>query len=735
MPVVARRNFRFGPFELDTHTREIYKHGLKLKLQGHPIAILVMLLERPGELITREEIQQKLWPTENETFVDFEHGLNTAVRKLRQALGDEAETPQYIETLPRRGYRFVGSIAAEGFPQNPSTEPLGAVADAMLTGATSDFGNSTATAAAGSADANDPTVVDGGALRGRLSFRPILVLVLLPVLLGIAAWMLHFTWRRAEPLKVTGTKQLTFHGQVSYVGGVSANYRSIQTDGRRVYYTVAEQNPVRSISANGGEEAVIPTTFATPAILHISPDGSTLLVREIRANGREDTALWLVATNGEATRRLGDIEAQDAAFAPDGKTVAFAKGSGLYLTDLQGSRPAKLAEVPGHGYWLRWSPDGRRLRFSILDSERLRSTLWELGPDRNPHQLLKDWKSGTEVCCGIWSPDGKYFLFRSGGQYWYLPDSSVSVHPRADLLISMGNSTSAIAANPLENEIFTSVVIASSEVFEWDVKMNRPTVLISGLHPDLVEFSPDKQQIAYTKDADRGVELWLARSDGSNKRQIATSPVSVMMARYSPDGQKIAFMARQPDGPWKVYWVPLQGGEWRKIPEPPVNQADPNWSPDGQSILFGQPPEYGAEGGVPRKLYSYDIRAGKTTAVPGSEGLFSPRWSPDGRYIAAIAIDQRSMSLLDLATSKWSPLVGITANNPFWSPDSQWVYFSDNPDMVWRVRVSDFHLERVLQTPSPSNFTSCWANGFAPDGAVLLSCFDQRRNIFELDLK
>src|SRR6516164_1893735 len=113
MPFSAQQRMHFGPFELNAHAGELYKCGLKLKLQGHPIQILAMLLERPGELITREEIQQKLWPRESETFVDFEHGLNTAVRKLRQALGDEAETPQYIETLPRRGYRFVGSIAAE----------------------------------------------------------------------------------------------------------------------------------------------------------------------------------------------------------------------------------------------------------------------------------------------------------------------------------------------------------------------------------------------------------------------------------------------------------------------------------------------------------------------------------------------------------------------------------------------------------------------------------------------
>jgi len=113
MAVVNRQNVCFGPFELDARAGELYKHGFKLKLQGHPIQILAMLLERPGELITREEIQQKLWPSESETFVDFDHGLNTAVRKLRQALGDEAETPQYIETLPRRGYRFVGEVAAE----------------------------------------------------------------------------------------------------------------------------------------------------------------------------------------------------------------------------------------------------------------------------------------------------------------------------------------------------------------------------------------------------------------------------------------------------------------------------------------------------------------------------------------------------------------------------------------------------------------------------------------------
>ena len=125
MPIVANQRVHFGPFVLDVHAGELYKHDLKLKLQGHPVQIIAMLLERPGELITREEIQQSLWPSESETFVDFEHGLNTAVRKLRQVLGDEAETPQYIETLPRRGYRFVGAITTEEIGHAPMVGSAG----------------------------------------------------------------------------------------------------------------------------------------------------------------------------------------------------------------------------------------------------------------------------------------------------------------------------------------------------------------------------------------------------------------------------------------------------------------------------------------------------------------------------------------------------------------------------------------------------------------------------------
>ena len=99
---------RFGSFELDQHAGELSKDGTRVRLQEKPLQILRMLVEEPGKIITREELRQKIWPSD--TFVDFDHGINNAVKRLRTALGDIAETPRYIETLPRRGYRFIGKI-------------------------------------------------------------------------------------------------------------------------------------------------------------------------------------------------------------------------------------------------------------------------------------------------------------------------------------------------------------------------------------------------------------------------------------------------------------------------------------------------------------------------------------------------------------------------------------------------------------------------------------------------
>jgi len=693
-----------------------------------------------------------LWPAD--TFVEFEDSLNHAVNRLRRVLGDSAEDPKFIETLPRFGYRF---IAADVVPK--LSEPSGpSVVMLPRVNTSNDLprrgyrfeGSLTAECDAESAAEPDPTNTSdsggavnwqrrlgGGTSPNRLSIRPLLVMVVLPALLGITAWVSHGKWGRPSPLQVIATKQLTFVGKLGSALGSSENYRSIQTDGRRVYFaTNTPERPLRSVATTGGEEQAIPTSLKVPVILHLSPDGTYLLVREeLSDKATTEAPVWLIATNGGASRKLGEVVAQDAAFAPDNETIVFAKGHELFLTDKLGLVPVKLADAPGHVYWLRWSPDGKHLRFSVQDTASLKSTLWEIGTDRKLRHLLTDWDKGQQVCCGIWTADGRYFLFLSGGLYWFVAEPVVSGAKPATLS-SSGLSITAAATNPLGKEIFISATAQRSQVYAWDLKTDHASVLYPEFRPQRLEYSRDQRYVAYKRQENRVYELWLMRPDGSDRRQIVAAPATVQMARFSSDSKKLAFMSRQPDKPWKIYWGDVEGGAWHEIPGPPENQCDPNWSPDGQTILFGMPPEFMAEPNIERYLYSFDLRTGKTTKIQGTAGLFSPRWSPDGRYVAAMHIDFNGMSVWDVTQSEWKPFFKHDIDNPFWSRDSEWIYFNGHYDEdLWRARVRDGKVEKVLTIPMRADYTGCFANGFKPDGRVLVSCFDSQRNVYAIVLK
>ena len=129
--VQARRRYRFGVFQLDTLSGELYKHGMRIKLQDQPCQLLTVLLERVGEVVTREELRQRLW--DHDTYVDFDHSLNISINKLRDALGDSAANPRFIETLPRKGYRFLAAVSVEEVSDNrtpAAATPVTAVATA-----------------------------------------------------------------------------------------------------------------------------------------------------------------------------------------------------------------------------------------------------------------------------------------------------------------------------------------------------------------------------------------------------------------------------------------------------------------------------------------------------------------------------------------------------------------------------------------------------------------------------
>src|SRR5215469_11912743 len=136
-PAVNLKSLRFGLFELDLAARELRKSGVRIKLQEQPFQILAMLLERHGQIVTREELQKRIWP--EDTFVDFDLGLSSAVKKLRQALGDDSANPRFIETLYRRGYRFIGPVDGISLPPPPVPGSTEAVPAALISEGLSAF--------------------------------------------------------------------------------------------------------------------------------------------------------------------------------------------------------------------------------------------------------------------------------------------------------------------------------------------------------------------------------------------------------------------------------------------------------------------------------------------------------------------------------------------------------------------------------------------------------------------
>ena len=192
---------RFGSFEVDPRSRELRREGIRIRMQDQPLEVLLLLLARKGEVVTRDELKDRLWPVG--TFVDADDGLNTAIRKLREVLGDSAECPLYIETIPRRGYRFIGPV------EENSSRPI-----------------ATPPAIALSSDrvANRGKTVPAGVRASRAMTLPLLQLLVVAVGLASAVWYLR---RPLPPPHISANTQITFDGLGKSLGG---------TDGTRLYF-------------------------------------------------------------------------------------------------------------------------------------------------------------------------------------------------------------------------------------------------------------------------------------------------------------------------------------------------------------------------------------------------------------------------------------------------------------------------------------------------------------------
>jgi serine/threonine protein kinase/Tol biopolymer transport system component len=582
-----------------------------------------------------------------------------------------------------------------------------------------------------------PVALSGGALAGRYTRKfwvPALVLA------GVGALVIGGLYGLRSPVpspRVLSYKQLTKDHKQKGTNPCGWDSRLV-TDGPRIFFSEASSSLVQ-VSSAGGDTSAISTPFKCFRIFDISPDKTELIGNEQAAGFSQDQPLWTVSIASGLVHRIGDLSGHFASWSPDGQRIAYVTGnsnspessSDLYIAGKDGSGARKLVGFEkGTVLNIRWSPDGKVLRISFRTE--IRNELWEVSSDgTNLHPIELFPEENHRFNDLRWTPDGKYFVFAdtktdSSSDVWAIHQTKrlFGSAPKP-VQLTTGATSFWNPAPSLDGKLLYAVggqVRGELDRYDSNAKTLQP--FLSGISAEQLHFSRDGQWVTYVTFPE-GI-LWRSRIDGSERMQLTSPVLHACCPRWSPDGSRITYSAfSPPGGPWNIYVVSASGGQPESILESKGNGIDSTWSPDGNSLIFSQM-WFARE---PR-IYAVELGTRRVSNIPGSEGLYSARMSPDGRFIVAMdAPGQHKLKLFDVGKQKWSQLFEVTHGGlgwPQWSGDSKYVYIRDAVDqhapVFYRIRVADGKLERVATMEVPDGLTGWWNGwaGVAPDGSPIL---------------
>ena len=512
-----------------------------------------------------------------------------------------------------------------------------------------------------------------------------------------AAVILHFWMQPAAVPKVANYVQLTHDGQQKSL---------IATDGARIYLDLGEgragsfaSHGIAEMSVSGGEPrklSLAPSPNMVP--VDLSADGSELLV--VDGQGAPPKGpLWSLPILGGSPRRLADAVGESAAWSPDGKSLVYTSLGDVFLAKADGTQSRKLLGVKGDILDIVWAPDGGHWRFDSSETAGTvgRQLVWEASADGTGlHRLLEGWHEPPDECCGRWTPDGKYFVFQSGGQIWALPKTAGYLHSNSSPILLTSSPLTLSSPLPSKDgkKLFVIGQTYRGELTRYDGKSGQFAPFLGGISAEYIDFSKDGQWVSYV--SYREGTLWRSRVDGSERLQLTYPPMYPLLPRWSPDGKKIIFFefALSGDKPARIYEVSPDGGSPHQLlPDDHGQQLDPNWSPDGSKIIFA-----GESNDPTTVIHILDMASRQISDLPGSQGLYSPRWSPDGRYISAFSADSKTLLLFDFKSKKWTELAHGSLSWLNWSHDGHYIYVLNlrGRNGVVRIRITDHKIEQVV---------------------------------------
>jgi Tol biopolymer transport system component/DNA-binding winged helix-turn-helix (wHTH) protein len=647
MPVNTSRAWRFGVFELDASSGELRRNGTVIKLREQPERILLLLLEHAGQMVTREELCQHLWPSG--TFVDFDHSLNAAVMKLREALGDSADKPLYIETIPKKGYRFVAPVSQPGDTQNGG-------ASSRLTA-----GSNTREQSNGSLEVPSNTPDEKQDRRRVLSRKLALLIVCVLSAIGIAVLIRSASLRSAlllQPKPSSGEANMmspNLRSSILTSAPGDAKSPSFSPDGHQIAFVwdgVEHGRYDIYVQLVGGDTPLQLTHHKSgdgvPGPPQWSPDGREIAFA--RCNSERD-GVYTVPALGGAERRLTNSPCRDGVagrpiWTPDSKAMVMldqcTPGSprGVVLFSLATGEKRCLAQGSSGDFAAddALSPDGRTVAFSRFTDAGYSEIYAVPLSGEVPRRLVS---AGTYICNLMWTPNGKYIVFYSDPgnmvRPWRVPEAGGPVESEMAYpgvgSISQDGRRLAYAESSTGGSIYWGLSAI------WRVDLSHPggpelrtrKLIYSQFMEDAAQPSPDGTRLALQSERSGTDQIWLNSTSGDHPVQLTNIGHSGS-PRWSPDGRWIAFDTHVEDHV-HIFVVDAEGRNLHAITHGDSDNFVPSWSRDGKSIYFAS-----LRTGN-RQIWKHSVEDGSEKRLT-EHGGFDPLESYDGRTVYYSKFDE-----------------------------------------------------------------------------------------------
>jgi len=688
--------YEFGNFVLDARSRILLKDGMTVRLTPKAFDTLLVLIRSGVQVVDKDQLMKEVWP---DTFVE-EGSLSRNIYELRKALGDDSSEPRYIETIPKRGYRFLAPVKAS-VPAVPQIDPASFGAEATIIEK-----HTFARVVSEEVDGSDRTKQISAATRllpagdavGRkrknvLAAAAVAALVLT---VAIGTFVLKRHAQSAAPSAPTSRARSTLvrlTNNNAWDAGAAWS-----PDGKRIAFCSNRdgKSEIYVMNADGSDVKRLTDNLSDDFGPQWSPDGRKLLFDSERDGNKE---IYVMDADGGNQTRLTRNNETDAAtsWSPDGSQIAFASNRDngsynydIYVMNADGSNIRKIVDDPEYDAEPRWSPDGKKMLF--VTGRNGNFDLYETNIDgTEPRNLTGDYNKNDGA--GSWSRDGKSIVFVR----------NIQGKEQIFLMSAQGTDLIRITNNTFNNG-----------------------------HPAL---SPDGSKVAFESDRDGNSEIFVMSVDGELS-QLTDDPADDLDPDWSPDGSKIAFSSNR-SGMHHIYVVNADGSSPTQITNSQADDSEPAWSRDGKRIAFVR----AIEGNTEILVVNAD-GSNETQLTFDAGSNKSPSWSPDGRiFFTSKREGRREIYAMNADGGSVGRFTTIGAITPVWSRDGTKIAFvSENLDIGKTqhplqvfVANADGSNVRNLTKESPSTFFPCWS-GDSASVAYNVDNLGVVSNIYQVDL-